>query len=127
MTVWEWITTTTSPDGWINTLGVATLAILFATNRILTRGQHADRVADLIAGYEKLLAEKDANHARELAAAAEHTERVDESRIEWKEAERISRDRAETATASVATMASSLDGIRHVLDALHEVAKETKQ
>lgn len=137
MTPWEWVTTTTSPDSWLTTLGVGTLAILFATNRILTRGQHLDRIADLTSNHaremkalmdsqSRELAALNLHHERELAEKDAHVERVDESRKEWREAERLQRIRADEATATMGVMAGSLDGIRGVLDALHTVAKEAR-
>lgn len=110
MNLWEWITTTTSPDSWITTLGIGTLALLFATDRILTRGQHSRRVADLTEHHAREIKEKDAR----LADARE-------SREGYKEAARVERERADRATASVGEIADTLTGVLHVLQSLDRV------
>lgn len=107
MTPWEWITTTTSVDNMLTTLGLGGLAILFATDRILTKGQHTRRTADLEAHHQRELAEKDSR----LAA-------VDESRREWKQAALTERERADKATEGMATVAGSLARVEHVLESL---------
>lgn len=89
MSLWDWITTSTSVDSVLTTLGLGALAVLFATNRILTRGQHLDRIADL-----------KEHHARELAAAADRLEATDESRKEWRSAAHDERARADAATTA---------------------------
>lgn len=93
MNLWDWITTSTSVDSVLTTLGLGALAVLFATNRILTRGQHLDRIADL-----------KEHHARELQAAADRLEAVDESRKEWRTAAQTERTRADEATGTAAEL-----------------------
>lgn len=107
MNLWEWVTTTSSVDALLTTLGLGSLAILFATDRIITKGQHLRRVADLVA-----------HHDRERAAEALRVADLIESRDGWKEAARIERERADLATASVGEMADTLRGIQHVLESL---------
>jgi hypothetical protein len=56
----SWLGDTISAQSILQLLGGGVLIILFATNRILTRGQHLDRIADL-----------QKHHAAEMDAAEE--------------------------------------------------------
>ena len=107
MTPWEWFTGTATVDSLLTTLGLGVLAVLFATDRVITKGQHERRTADLVAHHARELAEKDSR----LAA-------VDESRREWKAAAEAERVRAEQATASLGNVADSLERVEHVLGSL---------
>lgn len=60
--------------------GLVTMVVLFATDRILTKGQHERRVADLVAHHESELKDKDDRYdemreARDLNAASRDLER----------------------------------------------------
>lgn len=107
MTIWEWVTTTTTVDSLFTTLGIGTLAFLFARDLIITKGQHLRRIQDIVNHHDREREEKDARAAD-----------LRESRDGWKEAARVERERADKATASVGEMASTLDGIHHVLASL---------
>jgi hypothetical protein len=110
MTLWDWITTTTSGDSVFTALGLGVLSVLFATNRILTIGQHRARTADLVAHHERELAEKDSR------ITDAHT-----SRDGWRDValkERELREAAMSGTVSAAT--SALIDVRHVLESLDE-------
>jgi hypothetical protein len=56
----SWLGDTISAQSILQLLGGGILILLFATNRILTRGQHLDRIADL-----------QKHHAAEMVAAEE--------------------------------------------------------
>jgi hypothetical protein len=108
MNVWEWVTTTLGAGELFTTLGVGTLAVLFATDRILTRGQAERRTADLKEHHARELAEKDAR----LADA--HS-----SRDGWKDValqERELRERAMSGTLEAAT--NAIVDTQHVLESL---------
>lgn len=107
MTVWEWLTTTTSVDALLQGAGLLTLAFLFARDLILTRGAHLRRVADLVDHHTRELAEKDARIAE-----------IRESRQEWKDAAQLQSTRADAATSTVSAMAESLGRVEHVLESL---------
>lgn len=112
MNPWEWITTTTSFDNVLTTLGLGALAFLFARDIILTKGQHLRRVQDLVE-----------HHAREMAAAKERLDLVDESRKEWKAAAEVQRERADKATDTVGEMADAQRDILHVLESLDQALR----
>lgn len=89
--------------------GLTLLAFLFATGRILTKGQHEQRVADLVKYADAEKEASDANHTRELQQmAAHHLEvmgekdrRFDgmkESRDAWRDTARVQTERADQAT-----------------------------
>lgn len=107
MNVWEWITTSASVDSIVTGLGLGALAILFATDRIITKGQHLRRVADLIAHQE-----------RERAALEQRAADAIESRDGWKDAARVERERADRATESVSAFVATQTEILHVLRSL---------
>lgn len=107
MSVWEWVTTSTSIDSLLTTLGAGVLAILFARDLILTRAQHARRVHDLTEHHRREREEKDSRIAE-----------IRESRDGWKEATRIERDRADKVTASFGEMSAAVTGMLHVLESL---------
>ena len=119
MNAWEWFTTTASVDSLLTTLGLGTLALLFARDLILTKGQHLRRVQDLVAAHELRIADLLAHHARELVEKENRIADISESRDGWKEAARLERERADKATAAVGDMADSLTGIQHVLESLN--------
>lgn len=115
MDPWTWITTNLNLNAALNTLGLGVLAFLFARDLIITKGQHLRRVQDLIE-----------HHAREIAAAKERLELVDESRKEWKAAAQAERERADAITATMGAVAESIDGFKYVLESLDTVVKEGK-
>lgn len=112
MDAWDWITSTTTVDSLLTTLGIGALAVLFATDRILTKGQHIRRVLDL-----------EQHHTRERAEWQSRYDDLKESRDTYKEATREERERADKATAAVGDMAEALRANVHVLSSLEEVAK----
>lgn len=114
MTPWEWVTTSTSVDSVFTTLGVGTLAFLFARDLILTRGQHTRRTADLASHHVRELAEKDLRIAD-----------IRESRNGYKEAARIERDRADRATDSVREIAETTKAVLRVLQSLDLVLADS--
>lgn len=119
MNPWEWISTTTSVDTLLTTLGLGSLAILFARDVILTSGQHLRRVQDIVKAHDLRIADLLAHQLRELAEKDGRIVDMGESRDGWKEAARLERERADKATAAVAEIASSLADIRHVLESLN--------
>lgn len=107
MTIWEWFTATASVDTLLTTLGLGAIAILFATDRIITKGQHLRRVQDLIAHHERELAEKD----KRIADAHEAGK-------SWEEAARIERERADKGWESLGEIAQTMTRVLHVLESL---------
>lgn len=107
MDLWEWITSTTSVDSIFTTLGLGALALLFARDSIMTKGQHERRTADLVN-----------HHDRELGEKEKRIGEMRESRDGYKEAARLERERADRATAAVGEIAETLEDIMHVLQSL---------
>lgn len=111
---WSNVLSNTSVDQLLNTFGLGALAVLFATNRIITKGQHEARIADL-----------KAFHARELEAADKRLEATDESRKEWKAAASAERDRADVATAKANELGTELGGLAvNLLASIDETVKD---
>lgn len=107
MTLWDWITSTTDGDALFTTLGLGVLAVLFATDRILTKGAHERRTADLQAHHARELKEKDARIAE-----------AKESREGWKAVALKERERADKATEPAVHAAEALGNVAHVLESL---------
>lgn len=96
------------------TVGLGALAILFATDRILTKGQHERRVADLVDGFEKLLAEK-----------AERLGEVTRSRDYYRDARQTEADRADALAGQLAELAVEASrSASSTMTALEEAARE---
>lgn len=114
--LWQWVYSTTTLDSVLSTVGVATLAVLFATNRILTRGQHADRIADLVA-----------HHAREIAAFESRLAEARERAEGWKEVaieERKMRMKREDRDDEIA---QTMGNVLHVLEGLDKALPSPKE
>lgn len=99
MGVWEWITSG-SVENAATALGLGVLAILFATDRILTNGQHMRRVADLVAYHERERAQ------------------LIESRDFWRKAAGVQEERAATANAGLVESVHTQTRTLHVLESL---------
>lgn len=113
MSWWETLVSGASIGDILNTLGLGALAVLFATNRIITKGQHEARIADL-----------KEHHARELTAADKRLEATDESRKEWRHAAGAERERADIATAKANELGSELGGLAvNLLASIDETVK----
>lgn len=133
--LWEWFSTTTTVDNLITTLGVATLAILFARDRIITRGQHDRRISDLVTNQEKAMKDLKDHHARELAEKdASHERERDSWSLRYddqklalqaqREATREERERADSATVALGQIAGVLEANVHALESLDEAVTE---
>ena len=111
MGIWDWITGTARVDSILSTLGLGALAVLFATNRIITKGQHEARVADL-KGF----------HERELAGKDERIDALDESRRYWRDAAESQRSRADKVTDMLGEFTELGRLSVHALTAIDEAA-----
>lgn len=118
MNLWEWFTTNTAPLDLFAAGGTVLIATLFATDRILTKGSHLRRVADITSAYEKRIEDLIAFHARELAEKDRSSEALKESRAEWKTAAQVERARADKVTDSYGAIADAISGVGHVLGSL---------
>jgi|SRR5690606_516879 len=119
MNAWEWFTESASVNQVVNVLGLGALAILFARDLIITKGQHLRRVQDIHDAYEKRIADLLAHHSREIAEKDARLQDSRESRDGYKEATRVERERADKATASLAEVAGALRDNNHILQALN--------
>lgn len=124
MSVWEWISTTTTIDSIFSTLGLGALAVLFATNRILTRGQHETRIADLKAHHERELKQKDATYNAMKEADATAYSEMRASRDYYRGARFEEKARADRATEQLLETNEIARAATHALTALSEVAAE---
>lgn len=107
MNVWEWFTATASVDTLLTTLGLGAIAILFATDRIITKGQHLRRVQDIVEYHSRELLGKD--------------ERISDSREVSKNSEaaaRIERERADKGWDALGEITQTLTQVLHVLESL---------
>lgn len=111
MTGWEWLTNGFNLNSAIQGGLAVTLIILFATDRILTRGQHQRRVNDIVTNHDKLIAEKDLRY-----------QEMKESRDYYREARVTERDRADKVTEKLGEVVTEYAELtNHLLEALPRV------
>lgn len=132
--VWAYLSATIPAGALINGLGLGAMAILFATDRILTKGQHLRRVADLVSAYAKAetamllahaneLTARDRYHSAILAEKEKALGLVVESRDGYKIATEKERDRADRATTALGEFKELGELATHLLRSLDEVQK----
>jgi hypothetical protein len=109
--LWTWIATTTTAEGVLNTIGAAGIAILFATDRIMTKGGHERRTKDLIDFHMRELATIE-NAQRDRIAG------LVQSNTEYKTALAAERERADLATNTVREFADAIELIPSLLSSL---------
>lgn len=104
-----------------NGIGLTSLASLFAFDRVLTRGQHLRRVADVTLGYRDEINELKSAHLRELAENKSHWEalatvkdaaytELKQSRDIWHAAANTERDRGDKVTAQLSQTTALITG-----------------
>jgi hypothetical protein len=103
--LWAYLAQTAPAGALINGLGLGALAILFATDRVLTKGQHLRRIADLVTAHTAALEAQRVYHLAILAEKDRAMTIVTESRDGYKEATEIERERANTATEALSEFA----------------------
>lgn len=72
MDFWQWLSASIPAGAVLNGGGLVFLATLFATDRILTKGQHERRMADLTKAFDKLTEALTASHAASIAEITKH-------------------------------------------------------
>lgn len=93
-----WFAENVNVNAILNGLGLGALAFLFATDRILTKGQHERRVADLKTAHDRRVADiEKANDSR--------VSDLRDARDALSSALGHERDRADEATAATAAIA----------------------
>ena len=118
MNPWEWVTSTSSVDSLLTTLGLGVLALLFARDLIITKGQHLRRVQDIVAAHDQRVADLVAFHGRELASYDDRIAEIREARDSWKEAESVARGLADKAVDGLTEVNVTLVRSLHVLESL---------
>lgn len=113
MDLWEWFTTTAPAGAIINALGLGALAALFASDRVITRGQHARRISDLEDAHRLLKAEWDVRYAE-----------MKESRDFYRNARNEERDRADRATSQLVEVSKLAELTVHAIESLGEATRE---
>jgi G:T/U-mismatch repair DNA glycosylase len=129
--VWDYFSQTVPAGALINGLGLGALAILFATDRILTKGQHLRRIGDLVTAYAKAEEAASTAHTAELEARDRYHSAilvekdkalaiVTESRDGYKAATKLERERADTATKALGEFSELGRLATHLLRSLDE-------
>jgi len=118
MNPWEWVTSTSSVDSLLTTLGLGVLALLFARDLIITKAQHLRRVQDIVAAHEQRVADLVSFHASVLQDRDDRIAEIREARDAWKEAENVARGLADKAVDGLTEVNSTLVRILHVLESL---------
>lgn len=95
-------------------LGLGALVFLFATDRILTKGQHERRVADIVGGHDKL-----------IAIVSERLGEVTTSRNYYREALQEEKTRADALAKHLAELGvEASQAAATTMTALEEAARE---
>lgn len=113
MDVWTWVANTLPAGAVLSGVGVGAFVTAILTDRLMTRGQHLRRTADL----EK-------HHARELAEKEARIAELRESKDGWKEVALTERARADAATDVGEEVGEALERIGHVLGSLNVALPE---
>lgn len=114
-----WVTTGFSLNSIVQALGLLSLAVLFASDRIITKGQHLRRVDDLKAAQTAEIAALKAHHAELVVEKDDHYEEMKGSRDYYRQARLEERDRAETVTDALAELAGEYAKVtNHLLESL---------
>lgn len=106
---WSWLTENVNLGSLVQALGLGTLVVLFATDRILTRGQHTRRVADLVKYW-----------------SGRYDEAI-KSRDYYRDARLEEKARAEKSEAELVAMARETSALSsRILGSLDEAARDVK-
>ena len=108
MDLWTWITTTIPAGAVVSGVGVGAFVTAILTDRLMTRGQHLRRVADLEKHHTRELGEKDARIVE-----------LRESKDGWRTVALAERSRADEATDIGEDVGVALEQIGHVLASLN--------
>ena len=123
------------PSAVINALGLGSLAILFATDRIKTRGQVMRELAERDKNHDKVVAALEKSQAATLAALmTNHTDQItgrDERILELKQslarledARNVERERANAATGMLGKAVDAVEVSNHLLESLGTATKK---
>lgn len=125
MDIWSWLSASLPAGAVVNGLGVGALAVLFASDRVLTKGQHLRRVADITTANSLAIAEL-GKHYEELAASKDEAYReLKESRDYYRDARIEERNRADKVTDQLAEVAELARLTTHLLTSFDEAAKDS--
>lgn len=135
MTPWDWFATTAPAGAVIQALGLGALAILFATDRIITKGGHTRRVADITTAHDAIVAALTTSHAAAVAELAKHHAELigakdaayaemQTSRDYYRQARLTEQDRADKATDQLAETAELAKLTVKLLASFDEAARD---
>lgn len=114
MAGWNWLTDGFDLNSAVQGSLALLLIVLFATDRILTKGQHQRRVDDISINHGKLIVEKDLRYAE-----------MKESRDYYREARMVERDRADAVTEKLGLIVTEYAELtNHLLEALPKVGEK---
>lgn len=103
--------------------GLATIVILFATDRILSLGQHKRRIADLEKAHTKEVADLGIYHQAEVVDVERRYSEMKESRDYYRAGRNAERERAEKLTDQLGESLELTKTAIHALTSLDEAAK----
>lgn len=124
MDIWTWFSASLPVSTLINGLGIGALTVLFATDRVLTKGQHLRRIADLVAAHDAELRARDEYHATILTIKGQAYAELVTSRDYYREARIEERSRAEKVTDQLAEVAELARLSTNLLVSFNEAAKD---
>lgn len=138
MDFWAWFSASVPAGALINGGGLLALAGLFASDRILTKGQHERRMADRKESYDLLTKALTDSHSAAIAELAKHhavvlaekearyTE-LEKSRDYYRDGRIEERDRADKVTDQLAAGFNEFGQLTtHLLQSFDEAAKDVR-
>lgn len=123
---WSYLTDSLPAGGIVSGVGVGAFVVAILTDRLMTKGSHLRRVADIDKAHDLALAESE-RHYIELAAQkdAAYAE-LKESRNGYRDATKTERERADKVTDQLAEVAELAKLSTHLLKSLDEAAKDAQ-
>ena len=121
--LWQWFAASASVEGLMQAGGLITLAMLFATGRIITLGQHESRILDLKAHHEKEMSILAEGHKLLLSEKEARYRETEEQRDQYREAAEIQKERADKLTDQVSEVGELAKVSAHLITALGEAVK----
>lgn len=124
---WTYLTNTLPAGGVVSGVGVGAFVVAILTDRLLTKGSHLRRVADIDTAHDLARCEM-ARHYDELARAKDEAYReLKESRDAYRTASQVERLRADKVTDSLVEITELVELNVHLLKSLDEAAKDTQR
>jgi len=136
MDFWEWAATTMPAGAIVNAFGLGALAILFATDRVLTKGQHTRALARVESAHDKLTDALTNGQGAAVAELIKHHDELGEakdalysemtkSRDYYRDARLVEQIRANTVTDQLGEVALEIGKLaNHTIGSFNSLVQD---